>query len=96
VFPFNAGSFCKAFSLGNDQFSGETLSILPQKLSRKQENVTLLAIGAGGVTVNVGVLRGTPTELVFLHEEHKSRLQLEVVHFDSRVDDRRGDTSGLR
>jgi len=49
MFPFNAGSCCKAFSLGNDQLSSEILSVLPQKLIRKQENVMLVALEAGGV-----------------------------------------------
>jgi len=45
--------------------------------------------------VNVGVLHGTSTELVLLHKGHKSGSQLETVHFDGRVDDGRGDASGL-
>jgi len=47
------------------------------------------------VKVNGGFHR-TSTELVFLYERHKSGLQLKVVRFDDRVDDGRGEASGIR
>ena len=45
--------------------------------------------------VKVGVLCGSPTKLILLHEGYKSRPQLEVVPFDGRVDNGRGGASGL-
>jgi len=49
LFLFNAGFYCKGFSLRNCQFLGDTLSILPLKLSRIQANIILLVLGVGGI-----------------------------------------------
>jgi len=46
--------------------------------------------------VVVGVLRKTSIELVLLYKGHKSRSQLEIIHFDGRVNNGGGETGSLQ
>ena len=46
--------------------------------------------------MDVGVLRRTSTKLILLYKEHKSGLQLKIVHFNGWVNDGGGEAGSLR